>query len=178
MKIGKQFATHKHGFEGRNIRESSWYDDRILDSSRMRHILKGYRKKLHMREFNADHGDDEGFYRSVAVLDRLWCDNTSFAESIVALADICVTLVENGRLSDALSSNFNVWTLSGVNIPALAAWAAICWVRGADVRDCVNLVNHEEGTRMCLVKMFDNFDMDDPTRYTGDEFRKVLNENR
>ena len=179
MKMGRRIVTHKHGFEGRNIRESSYFDDRILDSSKMRHTMKGKRKLLHMREFNADHGDYEGFFRGVEVLVRLWSDKEAMADSIVALSDICITMTgKNGMsgLTEALNSNFYVWTLDGVNIPALAAWGAICWVHGADLRDCVRLINHEEGTRQCLIRMFNNFDMDDPTRYTRSEFENILNE--
>ena len=176
VKMGRKLRTHRHGFEGRNIRESSWYDDGILDSSKMRHVLKGRRKELHLREFNKEHGDLEGFYRSVAVLANLWNDKEALAASIVALSDVCVTLVPNGGMDDALNSNYGVWTLDGVNVAGLAAWAAICWIRGADLRDCQLLINHEEGTRMCLVRMFQNFEGDDPTKYDMKYFRDLMKE--
>lgn len=176
MRNQRKLTTHKHGFEGRNIRESNWYDDTILDSSRMRHVMKGHRRELHMREFNAGRGDAETFYRAVAVLMRLWDDKDCLRGAIVRLADMCVMMSSRGDVDEALSTNQGVWILEGVDLRGLSAWGAACWIRGAGFMDCSRFFDraYEEGYRVCLARMFDNFDMLDERRYTEKDFREIL----
>lgn len=180
MRVGSKLKTKEHGFEGRNIRESNWYDDSILDHSHMRHVMKGRRRECRLQEFGRGRGDSETFFRAVAVLERLWekDEKEALADSVVKCANMCLSLTFGGGLDEALMDNFGAFTLVGVDIPGLAAWGSVCWVRGADVRDCTALLNraHEEGARMCLVRMFDNFDMLTFERYTMEGFVRTLNQ--
>lgn len=181
MKLGRMLPkTHKHGFEGRNIRDSSWFDDRILESSYMKHVMKGYRKQCHIRDFHKGIGSEETFLRSVAVLQRFWTRDSKMelAQSIVESSDICVNLPYRAGYRQAAEANFGVIGLDGVHLTALVAWAAVCWLSQCEYWDCARLFPHEKGVQSVLNRCFVNFDMIDQTRYTISDLQEIMDEYR
>lgn len=47
---------------------TNWFDDGVLDDDRVRRVIRGRRRNLHLREYNRGEGDWETFCRTVALL--------------------------------------------------------------------------------------------------------------
>ena len=51
-----------------NDNRTNWFDDGILDDDRVRRVIRGRRRNLHLREYNKGGGDWETLCRSIALL--------------------------------------------------------------------------------------------------------------
>lgn len=118
-----------------NDDRSNWFDDGILDDDRVRRVVRGRRRNLHLREYNRGEGDWETFCRTIALLKVFYKPQggqVAFADSIEHAANICLSISPSSSMYDALSWTQGVEMLSGlIYCPALVAWCAVCHVKGA-----------------------------------------------
>ena len=118
-----------------NDDRSNWFDDGILDDDRVRRVVRGRRRNLHLREYNRGEGDWETFCRTIALLKVFYKPQggqVAFADSIEHAANICLSFSPSSSMYDALSWTQGVEMLSGlIYCPALVAWCAVCHVKGA-----------------------------------------------
>lgn len=146
-----------------NDDRTNWFDDGILDDERVRRVIRGRRRRLHLREYNKGEGDWETFCRSVALLKGFYKPQgaqVAFADSIEQAACICLSLSPWTSRLGALSRNQNIEMLSGlIYCPALIAWCAVCRVKGATCYEMCKIWDNNEFAQT-LVKIacccFDN----------------------
>lgn len=74
-----------------NDDRTNWFDDGVLDDDRVRRVIRGRRRNLHLREYNRGEGDWETFCRTVALLKDFYKPQggqVAFADSIEHAANI------------------------------------------------------------------------------------------
>lgn len=68
-----------------NNDRTNWFDDGVLDDDRVRRVIRGRRRNLHLREYNRGEGDWETFCRTVVLLKDFYKPQggqVAFADSI------------------------------------------------------------------------------------------------
>lgn len=114
---------------------TNWFDDGILDDDRVRRVVRGRRRNLHLREYNKGEGDWETFCRTVALLKDFYKPQggqVAFADSIEHAANICLSISPSSSMYAALARTQDIEMLSGlIYCPAMVAWCAVCHVKGA-----------------------------------------------
>ena len=78
-----------------NDDRTNWFDDGILDDDRVRRVIRGRRRNLHLREYNRGEGDWETFCCAVALLKDFYKPQggqVAFADSIEHAANICLSI--------------------------------------------------------------------------------------
>lgn len=114
---------------------TNWFDDGVLDDDRVRRVVRGRRRNLHLREYDKGEGDWETFCRTVALLKDFYRPQggqVAFADSIEHAANICLSISPSSSMYAALARTQDIEMLSGlICCPAMVAWCAVCHVRGA-----------------------------------------------
>lgn len=115
---------------------TNWFDDGVLDDDRVRRVIRGRRRNLHLREYNKGKGDWETLCRSIALLKDFYKPQgggqVAFADSIEHAANICLSISPSSSMYAALSRTQGIEMLSGlIYCPAMVAWCAVCHVKGA-----------------------------------------------
>ena len=49
--------TNNPNFKKTNETPTNWFDDGVLDDDRVRRVIRGRRRNLHLREYNRGKGD-------------------------------------------------------------------------------------------------------------------------
>ena len=115
------------------------FDDDIFNSKRLRQVMRGSTRQLHLREYNKGGGDYETLCRAVALLAQFYAPQggqVAFKDSVIAAAEICLTLRPYSSATAALNAPFGCEMLDDViYAPALIAWCAVCEVKGAYAHD-------------------------------------------
>lgn len=160
-----------------NDDRSNWFDDGILDSDRVRRVVRGRRRNLHLREYNRGEGDWETFCRTVALLKDFYKPQggqVAFADSIEHAANICLSISSSSSMYAVLSRVQGIEMLSGlIYCPALVAWCAVCHVKGAS---CYEMCRAWEGVEFAqtVIKVaclcFDNLS---DVRYTDEDIVRM-----
>lgn len=146
-----------------NDDRTNWFDDGVLDSDRVRRVIRGRRCNLHLREYNRGEGDWETFCRSVALLKVFYKPQgaqVAFADSIEHAANVCLSLSPWTSRVGALCRTQSIEMLSGlIYCPALVAWCAVCHIKGATCYEMCKIWDGNEFAQT-LVKIacrcFDN----------------------
>lgn len=146
-----------------NDDRTNWFDDDILNDERVRRVIRGRRRRLHLREYNKGEGDWETFCRSVALLKGFYKPQgaqVAFADSIEQAACVCLSLSPWTSRVGALFRTQNIEMLSGlIYCPALVAWCEVCHVKGATCYEMCKIWDGNEFAQT-LVKIacrcFDN----------------------
>lgn len=156
---------------------TNWFDDEILDDSRVRRVMRNRRRNLHLLEYDRGEGDWETFCRSVALLKSLYKpqgEQVAFADGIEHAAKVCLSIVPESSRYAALSRTQDIEMLSGlVCCPSLVAWCAVCYVKGAT---CYEMCGVWEGNEVAqaVVKIacrcFDNLT---DVRYTDEDVARM-----
>lgn len=114
---------------------TNWFDDGVLDDDRVRRVIRGRRRNLHLREYDRGDGDWETFCRTVALLKSFYEPQgaqVAFADGIEHAADVCLSLSPSTSRIGALARTQDIEMLGGViYAPAMVAWCAVCHVKGA-----------------------------------------------
>lgn len=142
---------------------TNWFDDGVLDDDRVRRVIRGRRRNLHLREYNKGEGDWETFCRTVVLLKGFYKPQggqVAFADSIEHAANVCLGLLPSSSMYAGLARTQDIETLSGlIFCPAMVAWCAVCRVKGAS---CYEMCKVWEGCEFAqaLIKVaclcFDN----------------------
>ena len=161
---------------------TNWFDDGILDDDRVRRVIRGRRRNLHLREYNRGEGDWETFCRAIALLKDFYKPQggqVAFADSIEHAADICLSVSPHSSMYAALSRTQDVEMLSGlIYCPAMVAWCAVCHVKGAT---CYEMCKTWEGDEFAqtIIKIanlcFDNLT---EVRYTDEDIARMSQQQR
>lgn len=114
---------------------TNWFDDGVLDDDRVRRVIRGRRRNLHLREYSRGEGDWETFCRTVALLKVFYKPQggqVAFADSIEHAANVCLSISPSSSMYAALLRTQDIEMLSGlIYCPAMVAWCAVCHVKGA-----------------------------------------------
>lgn len=156
---------------------TNWFDDGVLDDDRVRCVIRGRRRNLHLREYNRGEGDWETFCRAVALLKGFYKPQggqVAFADSIEHAANICLSISPSSSMYAALSRTQDIEMLSGlIYCPAMVAWCAVCHVKGAS---CYEMCGTWEGNGFAqtIIKVaclrFDNLS---DVRYTDEDIARM-----
>ena len=160
-----------------NDDRTNWFDDGVLDDDRVRRVIRGRRRNLHLREYNKGEGDWETFCCTVALLKGFYKPQggqVAFADSIEHAANICLGISPSSSMYAALVRTQGIEMLSGlIYCPALVAWCAVCHVKGAT---CYEMCRTWEGVGFAqtVIKIacfcFDNLTN---TRYTDEDIARM-----
>ena len=151
-----------------NDDRTNWFDDGVLDDDRVRRVIRGRRRNLHLRET---------FCRTVALLKDFYKPQggqMAFADGIEHAANICLSISPHSSMYAALSRTQDIEMLSGlIYCPAMVAWCAVCRVKGAT---CYEMCRTWEGDGFAqtIIKIaclrFDNLT---DARYTDEDIARM-----
>ena len=158
-------------------KRTNWFDDGVLDDDRVRRVIRGRRRKLHLREYNRGDGDWETFCRSVALLKSFYKpqgEQVAFADGIEHVAKICLSIVSQSSKYATLARTQDIEMLSSlIYCPALVAWCAVCHVKGATCYEMCGVWGDNEFVQTVVkiaCRCFDNLtDM----RYTDEDIARM-----
>lgn len=165
-----------------NDKRTNWFDDGILDDSRVRRVIRNRRRNLHLREYNRGEGDWETFCRSVALLKSFYKSQggqVAFADGIEHAANVCLSLSPYTSRIGALARSQDIEMLGGViYVPAMVAWCAVCHVKGATCYEMCKIWDGIEFAQTIIkiaCRCFDNLtDM----RYTDEDIARISQQQR
>lgn len=156
---------------------TNWFDDGVLDDDRVRRVVRGRRRNLHLREYDRGEGDWETFCRAIALLKDFYKPQggqVAFADGIEHASDVCLSISPGSSVYDVLSRTQGVEMLSGlIYCPAMVAWCAVCHVRGAS---CYEMCRIWEGVGFAqtIIKIaclrFDNLT---DVRYSDEDIARM-----
>ena len=156
---------------------TNWFDDGVLDDDRVRRVIRGRRRNLHLREYNQGKGDWETLCRTVALLKDFYKPQgaqVAFADSIEHAANVCLSLSPRTSRIGALARVQDIEMLGCfIYAPAMVAWCAVCHVKGAT---CYEMCRIWEGNEFAqtIVKIacrcFDNLT---DVRYTDEDVARM-----
>lgn len=156
---------------------TNWFDDGVLDDDRVRRVICGRRRHLHLREYNKGKGDWETLCRTVALLKDFYKPQgaqVAFSDSVEHAANVCLSLSPRTSRIGALERTQNIEMLGGViYAPAMVAWCAVCHVKGAT---CYEMCKIWEGNDFAqtIIKIacccFDNLS---DVRYTDEDVARM-----
>ena len=156
---------------------TNWFDDGVLDDDRVRRVIRGRRRNLHLREYNRGEGDWETFCRTVALLKVFYKPQgaqVAFADGIEHAADVCLSLSPSTSRIGALARTQNIEMLGGViYAPAMVAWCAVCHVKGASCYEmCQTWAGNEFAQTIIKIacRCFDNLT---DSRYTDEDIARM-----
>lgn len=159
------------------ITPTNWFDDGVLDDDRVRRVIRGRWRGLHLREYDKGKGDWETLCRSIALLKEFYKPQgaqVAFADGIEHAANVCLSLSPRTSRIGALARIQNVEMLGGViYVPAMVAWCAVCHVKGAT---CFEMCKIWEGNDFAqtIVKIACRcFDSLADVRYTDEDIARM-----
>lgn len=158
-------------------KRTNWFDDGVLDDDRVRRVIRGRRRRLHLREYNRGDGDWETFCRSVALLKSFYKpqgEQVAFADGIEHVANVCLSLSPRTSRIGALARTQDIEMLGGViYAPAMVAWCAVCHVKGSTCYEMCKVWDGNEFAQTVVkiaCRCFDNLtDM----RYTDEDIARM-----
>lgn len=160
-----------------NDDRTNWFDDDILNDERVRRVIRGRRRRLHLREYNKGEGDWETFCRSVALLKGFYKPQgtqVAFADSIEHAANVCLSLSPWTPRVGALSRIQNIEMLSGlIYCPSLVAWCAVCHVKGATCYEMCKIWDDNEFAKTIIRIACNFFDNLTDVRYTDEDVARI-----
>lgn len=160
-----------------NDKRTNWFDDGILDDSRVRRVIRNRRRDLHLREYNRGEGDWETFCRSVALLKSFYKPQggqVAFADGIEHVAKVCLSIAPWSSRYAALSRTQDIEMLSGlIYCPALVAWCAICHVKGATCYEMCGVWEGNEFARTVVKIACRCFDNLTDVQYTDEDIARM-----
>lgn len=160
-----------------NDDRTNWFDDGILDDDRVRRVIHGRRRNLHLREYNKGDGDWETLCCSIALLKDFYKPQGSqvaFADSIEHAANICLSISPHSSMYAALSRTQDIEMLSGlIYCPAMVAWCAVCHVKGATCYEMCKTWKGAEFAQTIIKKCCLYFDNLTDVRYTDEDIARI-----
>lgn len=160
-----------------NETPTNWFDDGVLDDDRVRRVIRGRRRNLHLREYNKGEGDWETFCRSIALLKDFYKPQgaqVAFADGIEHAANVCLSLSPRTSCIGALARTQNVEMLGGViYAPALVAWCAVCHVKGATCYEMCRIWEGNEFAQTIIKIACCRFDNLSDMRYTDEDVARM-----
>lgn len=163
-------------FDDSNKR-TNWFDDGVLDDDRVRRVIRGRRRKLHLREYNRGDGDWETFCRSVALLKSFYKpqgEQVAFADGIEHAANVCLSLSSPTSRIGALVRTQDIEMLGGViYAPAMVAWCAVCHVKGATCYEMCKVWDGNEFAQTIVKIACRCFDNLTDVRYTDEDIARM-----
>lgn len=156
---------------------TNWFDDGVLDDDRVRRVIRGRRRNLHLREYDRGEGDWETFCRTVALLKVFYKPQgaqVAFADGIEHVADVCLSLSSHTSRIGALARTQNIEMLGGViYAPAMVAWCAICHVKGASCFEMCKVWDGNEFAQTIIKIACHCFDNLTDSRYTDEDIARM-----
>lgn len=160
-----------------NDDRANWFDDGVLDDDRVRRVIRGRRRNLHLREYNCGAGDWETFCRAVALLKGFYRPQggqVAFADSIEHAANICLSISPHSSMYAALSRTQDIEMLSGlIYCPAMVAWCAVCHVKGATSYEMCRVWGDDEFAQTVIKIACLCFDNLTDARYTDEDIARM-----
>lgn len=158
-------------------RPTNWFDDGVLDDDRVRRVIRGRRRNLHLREYNRGKGDWETLCRSIALLKDFYEPQgaqVAFADSIEHAANVCLSLSPRTSRIGALARTRNIEMLGGViYAPALVAWCAICHAKGATGYEMCRIWDGNDFAQTIVKIACRCFDKLSDVRYTDEDVARM-----
>lgn len=163
-------------------KRTNWFDDGVLDDDRVRRVIRGRRRRLHLREYNRGEGDWETLCRSITLLKCFYKPQgaqVAFADGIEHAANVCLSLSPHTSRIGALGRTLDIEMLGGViYAPAMVAWCAVCHVKGATCYEMCKVWDGNEFAQTVVkiaCRCFDNLtDM----RYTDEDIARMSQQQR
>ena len=156
---------------------TNWFDDGVLDDDRVRRVVRGRRRNLHLSEYNRGEGDWETFCRTVALLKVFYKPQgaqVAFADGIEHAADVCLSLSSYTSRIGALARTQNIEMLGGViYAPAMVAWCAVCHVKGATCFEMCKIWDGNEFAQTIIKIACRCFDNLTDVRYTDEDIARM-----
>lgn len=160
-----------------NDDRTNWFDDGILDDDRVRRVIRGRRRNLHLREYNKGGGDWETLCRSIALLKDFYKPQggqVAFADSIEHAANICLSITPRSSKYAALSRTQDIEMLSMlIYCPAMVAWCAVCHVKGATCYEMCQTWEGDEFAQTIIKAASFCFDNLTDVRYTDEDIARM-----
>lgn len=161
---------------------TNWFDDGVLDDDRVRRVVRGCRRNLHLSEYNCGEGDWETFCRTVALLKVFYKPQgaqVAFADGIEHAADVCLSLSSRTSRIGALARTQNIEMLGGViYAPAMVAWCAVCHVKGATCFEMCKIWDGNEFAQTIIKIACRCFDNLTDVRYTDEDIARMSQQQR
>lgn len=160
-----------------NDDRSNWFDDGVLDDNRVRRVIRGRRRNLHLHEYNKGEGDWETFCRTIALLKDFYKPQggqVAFADSIEHAANICLNILPSSSMHAALAQTQDIEMLSGlIYCPAMVAWCAVCHVGGATCYEMCKTWEGNEFAQTVIKNACLCFDNLTDERYTDEDIARM-----
>ena len=160
-----------------NDDHTNWFDDGILDDDRVRRVVRGRRRNLHLREYNKDEGDWEKFCRTIALIKDFYKPQggqVAFADSVEHAANICLSISPSSSMYAALSRTQDIEMLFGlIYCPAMVAWCAVCHVKGATSYEMCRVWEDDEFAQTVIKIACLCFDNLTDARYTDEDIARM-----
>ncbi len=158
-------------------KRTNWFDDGVLDDNRVRRVIRGRRRRLHLREYNQGKGDWETFCRSVALLKDFYKPQgrqVAFADSMEYAANVCLSISPRASQFDVLANTHNIEMMGGViYVPFMVSWCAVCHVKGATCYEMCKVFDDNEFAQTVIKIACHFFDNLTDTRYTDEDIVRL-----
>ena len=158
-------------------KRTNWFDDGVLDDDRVRRVIRGRCRNLHLREYNRGEGDWETFCRSVALLKSFYKPQggqVAFADGVEHVASVCLSLSPRTSRIGALGRTQDIEMLGGViYAPAMVAWCAVCHVKGATCYEMCKVWDGNEFAQTVVKIACRCFDNLTDVRYTDEDVARM-----
>lgn len=158
-------------------KRTNWFDDGVLDDDRVRRVIRGRRRNLHLREYDRGEGDWETFCRSIALLKSFYKsqgEQVAFADGIEHAANVCLSLSPRTSRIDVLARTKDIEMMSGlIYCPAMVAWCAVCHVKGATCYEMCKIWEGNEFAQTIIkiaCRFFDNLT---DVRYSDEDVARM-----
>lgn len=156
---------------------TNWFDDGVLDDDRVRRVIRGRCRHLHLREYNRGDGDWETFCRTVTLLKGFYEPQgaqVAFADGIEHAAGVCLSLSPGTSRFGALARTQDIEMLGGViYAPAMVAWCAVCHVKGASCYEMCQTWAGNEFAQTVIKIACRRFDSLTDSRYTDEDIVRM-----
>lgn len=174
---GMNMGTNSPNFKKTIETPTNWFDDGVLDDDRVRRVIRGRRRNLHLREYNKGKGDWETFCRTVALLKDFYKPQgaqVAFADGIEHAANVCLSLSPRTSRVGALERTQNIEMLGGViYAPAMVAWCAVCHVKGATRYEMCKIWEGSDFAQTIIKIACRCFDNLSDVRYTDEDVARM-----
>lgn len=161
---------------------TNWFDDGVLDDDRVRRVVRGRRRRLHLLEYNRGEGDWETFCCGVALLKSFYKPQgaqVAFADGIEFVANVCLSLSPRTSRVGALGRTQGIEMLGGViYAPAMVAWCAVCHVKGATCYEMCKVWDGNEFAQTVVKIACRCFDNLSDMRYTDEDIARMSQQQR
>lgn len=158
-------------------KRTNWFDDGVLDDDRVRRVIRGRRRNLHLREYNRGEGDWETLCRSITLLKNFYepqGSQVAFSDGVEHAANVCLSLSPSTSRIGALARTQDIEMLGGViYAPAMVAWCAVCHVKGATCCEMCKVWDGNEFAQTVVKIACRCFDNLTDVRYTDKDIARM-----